>query len=63
VQERRRYVIDQHYRIGLRNQDNVTDADRRVYTSWYDDPDVFRLERVVRVPGNRTRRDQSPFVG
>ena len=42
LQGRSRYLIDWHYGIGLRNQDNVTDADRRVYTSWYDDPDAIR---------------------
>ncbi|WP_328519782.1 alpha/beta fold hydrolase [Kribbella sp. NBC_00359] len=42
LQGRSRYLIDWHYGIGLRNQNNVTDADRRVYTAWYDDPDAIR---------------------
>ena len=42
LQGRSRYLIDWHCGIGLRDQGNVTDADRRVYTSWYDDPDAIR---------------------
>jgi pimeloyl-ACP methyl ester carboxylesterase len=46
LQGRSRYLIDWLFSIGLTNQDNATDADRRVYTSWYDDPDQIRASNA-----------------
>ena len=52
-----RYLIDWHG-IGLRDQGNVTDSDRRVYTSWYDDPDTMQHQTgSTAVHGHRRHED------